>query len=45
MAALAPEEGYGHFAYVRPPSGIVFEPVARAFQEKHERWWAEGNFV
>jgi catechol 2,3-dioxygenase-like lactoylglutathione lyase family enzyme len=45
MAALAPEEGYGHFAYVRSPSGIVFEPVARASREKHERWWAGGSFA
>ncbi len=44
MAALSPEEGYGHFAYIRSPSGIVFEPVAAASKEKHERWWSGGSF-
>jgi catechol 2,3-dioxygenase-like lactoylglutathione lyase family enzyme len=45
MAALAPDEGYGHFAYVRSPSGIVFEPVSAASKEKHERWWSGGSFA
>ena len=44
MAALSPEEGYGHFAYIRSPSGIVFEPVAAASKEKHERWWSGSPF-
>jgi catechol 2,3-dioxygenase-like lactoylglutathione lyase family enzyme len=44
MAALAPEEGYGHFAYVRSPSGIVFEPVSADSKEKHERWWSGGRY-
>ncbi len=44
MAARSPDEGYGHFAYIRSPSGIVFEPVAAASKEKHERWWSGGRF-
>jgi catechol 2,3-dioxygenase-like lactoylglutathione lyase family enzyme len=45
MAAKSPEEGYGHFAYIRSPSGIVFEPVSAASKEKHERWWSGGSFA
>jgi hypothetical protein len=44
MAALAPEDGYGHFAYIRSPSGIVFEPVTAASKDKHARWWSGGNY-
>jgi catechol 2,3-dioxygenase-like lactoylglutathione lyase family enzyme len=45
MAALAPEEGYGHFAYIRSPSGVVFEPVSAGYKEKHARWWAGGSLA
>jgi catechol 2,3-dioxygenase-like lactoylglutathione lyase family enzyme len=39
-AAAAPDDGYGSFSYVRPPSGLVVELVTTAAADRFERWWA-----
>jgi len=43
FAAAAPEEGYGRFAYIRSPDGVLFEPVDVANRERFETWWAGGE--
>jgi catechol 2,3-dioxygenase-like lactoylglutathione lyase family enzyme len=37
-----PEEGYGAFTYVQPPSGLVVEFVTTAVRPMFERWFAGG---
>ncbi len=45
MAAASPEEGYGLFAYIRSPAGVVFEPVSTVARKQHEQWWAGEDLV
>jgi catechol 2,3-dioxygenase-like lactoylglutathione lyase family enzyme len=45
MSAASPEEGYGGFAYIRSPAGIVFEPVSTGSQAIHQRWWGGGSLT
>lgn len=42
-AAKAPDDGYGTFTYVVPPSGLIVELVASAAQPRFETWWAGGR--
>ena len=37
-----PEEGYGAFTYVQPPSGLIVEFVTTAARPMFERWFAGG---
>lgn len=39
-AAASPDEGYGPFVYVVPPSGPIIELVSSRLQARFERWWA-----
>ena len=41
-AQLPPEQGYGGFTYVQPPSGMIVELVTAAIVPMFERWWAGG---
>lgn len=41
-AAAAPDDGFGSFAYVQPPSGLVVELVTSAAMPRFEAWWAGG---
>jgi len=43
FAAASPDEGYGRFAYIRSPEGILFEPVDVTNRERFETWWAGGE--
>ena len=36
----SPEDGYGVFTYVQPPSGLIVEPVDRRVLPHFEAWWA-----
>lgn len=45
FAAASPEEGYGRFAYIRSPEGILFEPVDVANRPRFEAWWAGGELA
>lgn len=42
-ASKAPEEGYGTFAYVQPPSGMIVEFVIDLARPRFEQWWAGGT--
>jgi catechol 2,3-dioxygenase-like lactoylglutathione lyase family enzyme len=42
-AAAPPEDGYGTFAYVQPPSGMIVELVSAAARPRFEAWWAGGD--
>lgn len=42
-AAKSPEEGYGTFTYVVPPSGLIVELVSSAAVPRFEAWWAGGS--
>ncbi len=44
-AGETPEKGYGGYAYVRSPSGILFEPESclHGAKERFERWYAGGT--
>ncbi len=42
-AHLPPEEGFGGFTYVAPPSGMIVELVTAAIQPMFEQWWAGGR--
>ena len=42
LAQRAPDEGYGVFTYVQPPSGLLVELVSTAVQPMFERWFAGG---
>lgn len=40
VSALAPDQGYGTFAYLRPRrEGMLVEVVNRAALPRFERWW------
>lgn len=41
-AASSPEDGYGSFAYVVPPSGPIVELVSSAARPRFESWWSGG---
>ena len=41
-ATKAPEDGYGTFAYVQPPSGLIVELVAVAAKPRFDAWFAGG---
>jgi len=42
LAQRDPEDGYGVFTYVQPPSGLLVELVSTAVQPMFERWFAGG---
>jgi catechol 2,3-dioxygenase-like lactoylglutathione lyase family enzyme len=42
LAQVAPEDGYGAFTYVQPPSGLIVELVWSAIKPMFERWFAGG---
>ncbi len=42
-AAAAPDDGYGAFAYVVPPSGPIVELVSGALQPFFAAWWDGGS--
>lgn len=41
-ASAPPEDGYGPWAYLQPPSGMIVEVVSEAIKAHFEPWWAEG---
>ena len=41
-ASAPPEDGYGPWAYLQPPSGVIIEVVSEAILAHFEPWWAEG---
>ena len=41
-SAAAPDEGYGTYAYLQPPSGMIVELVNSAAKPRFESWWAGG---
>ena len=42
MAQASPDKGYGAFAYVQPPSGLIVELVWSAIKPMFDRWFAGG---
>lgn len=42
MAQAAPDDGYGAFTYVQPPSGLIVELVWSAIEPMFQRWFAGG---
>lgn len=42
-AGASPEDGYGVFTYVVPPSGLIVELVWSAVIGRFEQWWAGGT--
>lgn len=42
LGQLPPEEGYGAFTYVQPPSGLIVELVWSAIRPMFDRWFAGG---
>jgi Glyoxalase/Bleomycin resistance protein/Dioxygenase superfamily len=45
LAQAAPDDGFGHFSYVRSPDGVLIEPVSAAVAPMFERWWAGGDLA
>jgi catechol 2,3-dioxygenase-like lactoylglutathione lyase family enzyme len=43
LAQLAPEDGYGGYTYVQPPSGLLVELVSSKIRPRFESWWAGGT--
>lgn len=41
-AAVSPDEGFGGYTYVVPPSGTIVELVNGALLPRFEAWWAGG---
>jgi catechol 2,3-dioxygenase-like lactoylglutathione lyase family enzyme len=39
-AHRSPEDGYGVYSYLQPPSGLIVELVDRAVLPHFEAWWA-----
>lgn len=35
MSAASPDEGFGAYAYLRSPSGVVFEAVSTVSRDMH----------
>lgn len=42
-SAALPDDGFGAFAYVAPPSGLIVEVVASRAKPRFEAWWAGGS--
>lgn len=42
MAQASPDDGYGAFTYVQPPSGLIVELVWSAIEPMFQRWFAGG---
>ncbi len=42
-AGAAPDDGYGVFTYVVPPTGLIVELVWSAVQPRFDAWWAGGS--
>jgi hypothetical protein len=42
LAGATPDEGYGNFAYVQPPNGMLVEVVNDDILTMFEQWWAAG---
>jgi len=42
MAQAPPDENYGAFTYVQPPSGLIVELVWSAIKPMFDRWFAGG---
>ncbi len=42
-AAAPPDDGYGAFTYVVPPSGPVIELVWSAIESRFASWWSGGR--
>jgi catechol 2,3-dioxygenase-like lactoylglutathione lyase family enzyme len=45
LAQAAPEDGYGVFTYVQPPSGLIVELVWSAVEPMFARWFAGGDLA
>lgn len=45
LAQVAPEDGYGVFTYVEPPSGLLVELVWSAVEPMFARWFAGGELA
>jgi catechol 2,3-dioxygenase-like lactoylglutathione lyase family enzyme len=43
LAQQGPDDGYGAFTYVQPPSGIIVELVWSALEPMFSRWFAGGS--
>ena len=43
LAGTTPDEGYGNFAYVQPPNGMLVEVVNDDILPMFEQWWAAGS--
>jgi len=43
LAGAAPDDGFGSFAYVQPPNGMLVEVVNDAILPMFEEWWAAGS--
>ena len=41
-AQQSPDDGFGVFAYVVPPSGAIVELVSSAVRPHFDQWWAAG---
>lgn len=41
-AAAAPEDGFGLFSYIQPPSGVIVELVSAVILPAFEQWWVAG---
>lgn len=42
LAQSPPDQGYGAFTYVQPPSGLIVEYVWSALRPMFDRWFAGG---
>jgi catechol 2,3-dioxygenase-like lactoylglutathione lyase family enzyme len=42
LAQTSPDDGYGVFTYVQPPSGLLVEFVSSAVAPMFDRWFAGG---
>ncbi len=43
LSQLSPDEGFGAYTYLQPPTGVLVEFVASAMIPRFERWWAGGT--
>ncbi|MDA0370129.1 MAG: VOC family protein [Actinomycetota bacterium] len=43
MAQAPPDDGFGAFTYVQPPSGLIVELVWSAIEPMFQRWFAGGS--
>lgn len=41
-AGAAPEDGYGRWSYVQPPTGMLVEFVSVDIRVGFEKWWSDG---